>query len=63
MMKDDLRYHECDRAKSWWEKDAKGIPLCRVCNLCKRAKLSRYRPEILTGYTQADVAEPIEADE
>jgi len=27
---------------------------------CEDAKLARYRPEILTGYTQADVDEPIE---
>jgi hypothetical protein len=45
---------------SWWEHDAQGIPLCRVCDLCAEAKLSTYRPEILTGYTQADVDEPIE---
>lgn len=47
---------------SWWAHDAQGIPLCRVCERCERAKLSRYRPEILTGYTQADVDEPIEPD-
>lgn len=45
---------------SWWEHDAQGIPLCRVCDRCAKDKLSRYRPEILTGYTQADVDEPIE---
>ncbi len=45
---------------SWWEYDAQGIPLCRVCDRCVNEKLSRYRPEILTGYTQADVDEPIE---
>jgi hypothetical protein len=47
---------------SWWEHDAQGIPLCRVCDKCVDKKLSRYRPEILTGYTQADVDEPIEGD-
>lgn len=45
---------------SWWESDAQGIPLCRVCSECRATKLSAYRPEILTGYTQADVDEPIE---
>ena len=40
---------------SWWEYDGRGIPLCRVCDLCAEHKLSKYRPEILTGYTQADV--------
>jgi len=47
---------------SWWETDSRGIPLCRVCKLCKAEKLKGYRPEILNGYSQADVDEPIEAD-
>lgn len=48
---------------SWWARDAQGIELCKVCDRCEAEKLARYRPEILTGYTQADVDEPIEADE
>jgi hypothetical protein len=48
---------------SWWAKDAQGIELCRVCDECEEAKLSRYRPEILSGYSQADVNEPIEPEE
>ena len=48
---------------SWWEYDAQGIPLCRVCDDCIKDKLSGYRPEILTGYDQSDVDEPIEADD
>jgi len=52
--------HRCDRNNSWWEYDAQNIPLCRVCPECRDEKLSIYRPEILTGYTQADVDEPIE---
>jgi hypothetical protein len=47
----------------YWVNDAQGIPLCKVCEKCEKQKLSRYRPEILTGYTQADVDEPIEPDE
>lgn len=47
---------------SWWVYDAQGIPLCRVCDACESEKLSRYRPEILTGYSEADVDEPIEPD-
>lgn len=47
---------------SWWEYDAQGIPLTRVCGGCINEKLARYRPEILVGYTQADVDEPIEPD-
>lgn len=63
--------HKCDGTEdfrhmkgdgSWWENDAQGIPLCRVCSTCRETKLSRYRPEILTGYTQADVDEPIEPE-
>lgn len=57
---EDLKYHQCDRHNSWWEHDAQGIPLARVCSKCRKAKLSRYRPEILRGYSQADVDEPIE---
>jgi hypothetical protein len=48
---------------SWWEFDANNIALCRVCTQCIQEKLAKYRPEILTGYTQADVDEPIEAEE
>lgn len=40
---------------SWWEHDAQGIPLCRVCDLCRTAKLSRYNPWVLTGYNQNDM--------
>jgi hypothetical protein len=51
----------CGSGKSaQWAYDAQGIPLCRVCPECRAEKLSKYRPEILTGYTQADVDEPIE---
>jgi len=60
-----MKYHSClkdimSHNESWWVYDAQGIPLCRVCNLCKKEKLSRYRPEILTGYNQGDVDEPID---
>ena len=47
---------------SWWEHDAQGIELCKVCNDCREQKLSRYRPEILAGYDQSDVDEAIEPD-
>lgn len=33
---------------SWWEHDARGIPLCRVCEKCMSVKLEQYRPEVLT---------------
>jgi len=47
---------------SWWEYDAQGIPLARVCDGCVDEVLSKYRPEILSGYSQQDVDEPIEGD-
>ena len=57
----DLNSHECDPdGFTWGEYDARGIYLCRVCDTCVDAKLARYRPEILTGYDQSDVDEPIE---
>lgn len=43
--------------------DAQGIYLCRTCHKCHKEKMSRFRPEILTGYNQSDVDEPIEAEE
>ena len=45
-----------------WVNDAQNIPLCEVCSDCRANKLARYRPEILTGYTQADVNESIEPE-
>ena len=48
---------------SWREYDAQGIYLCRVCDACRDKQLARFRPEILTGYDQSDVDEPIEAEE
>ena len=54
--------HVCNPADSWWEYDAQGIPLCRVCDQCREAKLARFRPEILTGYDQSHVDEPIEEE-
>lgn len=47
---------------SWPEFDAQGIYLCRVCDGCEKEKLSQFRPEILSGYSQADVDEPIEEE-
>ena len=57
-----MQNHECDPHDSWGEYDAQGIYLCRVCDVCRAAKLASYRPEILSGYIQADVDEPIDED-
>jgi len=46
---------------SWWESDARGIPLCRVCDRCRKEKLARYRPDVLTD-SQYWADEPIEED-
>lgn len=50
--------HECKPGESWIVYDAQGIYLCRVCSVCEKHKLSKFRPEILTGYDQSDVDEP-----
>lgn len=47
---------------SWEECDARGIFLARVCEQCVDAALAGYRPEILSGYDQSDVDEPIEGE-
>ena len=46
----------------YWINDAQGIPLCKVCHDCQTERLKQYRPEILSGYSQDDVCEPIEPD-
>ena len=56
-MNDDCEH---TRENSWWEYDAQGIELAKVCDKCVDKVLAQYRPEILTGYNQADVDEPIE---
>lgn len=58
-----LKNEMCTDVDRWPEYDAQGIFLTYVCGVCRQAKLSKYRPEILTGYTQADVEEPIEPEE
>ena len=59
------REHQClnlqwSKDSTWWVYDARGIPLCRVCEKCVDEKLSRYKSEILSGYGDADVDESIE---
>ena len=43
--------------------DAQGLYLDSACDKCWPTKQKKYRPEILTGYSQADVDEPIEPDD
>ena len=47
---------------SWWEYDARGIVLCRVCCECADAKLAKYRPEVLTD-SNYEADEDIEGDD
>lgn len=47
---------------SWPSHDAQGIYLARVCNICRVMRLAQFRPEILSGYDQSDVDEPIELE-
>ena len=46
---------------SWWESDARGIPLARVCVECKDTKLKKYKPSVLKN-SNYHADEPIEAD-
>jgi hypothetical protein len=46
---------------SWWENDARGIPLARVCEKCKDEKLSKFRPEVLTD-PNYETDEPVEPE-
>ena len=48
--------------EAYWENDAQGIPLCKACSKCRRRKLAGFRPEIISGYSQVDVDEPIEPE-
>lgn len=53
-----------ERLHTWALYDAQGIYCARVCDACEDAKRAQFNPEVFTGYTQADVDEPInpEAD-
>lgn len=46
---------------SWWEYDARGLPLVRVCGDCKAEKLGVYRNDVLTDPNYWH-DEPIEED-
>jgi hypothetical protein len=34
--------------QSSWQRDARGIELCRTCPKCHKAKMETYRPDVLT---------------
>ena len=62
-----LRAHKQthDKSNSWWMNDARGIPLCRVCDECIKDSQKQYRPEVLglSGNYEDVVEEQIEPDE
>jgi hypothetical protein len=47
---------------SYWENDARGIPLAKVCKECKAEKLGKFRSEVLTD-SNYECDEPIEAED
>ena len=62
MSNNDLKYCMHEGEYSWWENDARGIPLAKVCDKCYSAKLAGYRRDVLVNPSyEAD--EPIEAEE
>jgi len=62
MEEKDLRNHRCVRSESWIEYDARGIPLSKVCHLCREVKLKKYRPEVLTNPNYDTYGERIDED-
>jgi len=61
-MADRFRPCPCGSGEgSWWENDARGIPLARVCDKCRKRKLAGYRPEVLTD-SRYECCEAIEGD-
>jgi hypothetical protein len=53
---------EHNRSNSWWLNDARGIPLCRVCDSCYDRVIDSYPPEVTgrSGCYEDVVEEPIE---
>ena len=57
----DLIYCTHEGKESWWEYDARGIAICRVCEVCRATKLDTYRDNVLDDPNYiAD--EPIDED-
>lgn len=53
----------CQSGKdSYWQHDARGIPLCRTCDDCHDEKMAKYRPEVLDD-SEYYVDEPIDEEE
>ena len=48
--------------ETWWEFDARGIPLCKVCDNCQDERLGGYRLDVLEDPSYWS-DEPIEAED
>ena len=60
----EMRQCRCGSGKERFELvDIQGIFCTYVCDDCEKAEKAKYRPEMFTGYSQADVDEPIEPEE
>lgn len=57
----DIRSNGHIGEHTWAEYDARGIYLCRVCEHCEEAKLSRYRRDVLED-SNYECDEPIDPD-
>ena len=51
--------HKCEDGSTFWEYDGQGIPMFKVCDGCRKAKLARHRKVILESYNQNDIDQPI----
>jgi len=45
---DKTQHYHTKHDGSWWEYDARGIEIARVCKECKPHKLKGYRSDVLT---------------
>jgi ribosomal protein L13 len=61
-----LRAHKAthNKSNSWWLKDARGIPLTRICSECAEQVINSYPPEVMgrRGNYEDVVEERIEND-
>ena len=55
-----FKYCPCGSQKnSWWESDARGIPLARICEDCKEERLEKFKKEVRIN-PNYDADEPID---
>lgn len=44
--------------ESYWLYDGYGIELCKACEKCERAKMSGFRPDVMSRYACDEEIEP-----